>query len=200
MQSSSPALAISVWPENTNKAVMAALLVLTGTIILTISAKISVPFWPVPMTLQTLAIMAIAAAYGSRLAVATVLAYLLEGALGIPVFAGAGAGPAYLLGPTGGFLAGFIVLAWIVGTAADRGWDRSTPKLFAAMVFADIVVFALGIAWLALWAQMSSGGTGIGLESAIKFGAQPFVLGDLLKIALAALAVPAAWKLVDRRA
>ena len=200
MQSSSPALAISVWPEKTNKAVMAVLLVLAGTIILAISAKISVPFWPVPMTLQTLAIMALAAAYGSRLAVATVVAYLVEGALGLPVFAGATAGPVYLLGPTGGFLAGFIVLAWIVGSAADRGWDRSTPRLFAAMVGADIVVFALGIAWLAFWAQLASGEAGIGLAGAIKFGAQPFVLGDLLKIALAALAIPAAWKLLDRSA
>ena len=169
---------------------------LTSYSILTISAKISIPFWPVPMTLQTLAIMAMAAAYGSRLAIATVLAYLAEGALGIPVFAGAGAGLPYLLGPTGGFLAGFVILAWIVGSAADRGWDRSTPKLFAAMIAADVVVFVLGIAWLAWMARLSSGGIGIGLSSAIVHGAQPFILGDLLKIALAALAVPAAWKLI----
>ena len=145
------------------------------------------------MTLQTLAIMAIAAAYGSRLAVATVIAYLAEGLAGLPVFAGPTAGPAYLLGPTAGFLAGFVLLAWIVGAAADRGWDRSTARLFGSMVVADVVVFALGFAWLA-W--FFSGG--IGVEKAFVGGVVPFVLADLLKIALAALAVPAAWKLVDR--
>lgn len=198
----SRALATAVWPENANRTVQAIVLVLVGTLILAISAKIKVPFYPVPMTLQTLAIMAIAAAYGSRLAVATVVAYLLEGAAGLPVFTNtppAVAGPAYLIGPTGGFLIGFIALAWIVGYAADRGWDRSVQKLFAAMIVADVVVFALGFAWLAWFATMSNGGTGIGAAAAFKFGVAPFLLADLLKIALAALAVPAAWRLVDRK-
>ncbi len=193
MQTSSQSLATAVWPQNANSTVQTIALVIGGTLILAISAKISVPFWPVPMTLQTLAIMAIAAAYGSRLAVATVIAYLAEGLAGLPVFAGPTAGPAYLLGPTAGFLAGFVLLAWIVGAAADRGWDRSTARLFGSMVVADVVVFALGFAWLA-W--FFSGG--IGVEKAFVGGVVPFVLADLLKIALAALAVPAAWKLVDR--
>jgi biotin transport system substrate-specific component len=196
----SPALAVAVWPAGANRLVRAIALVLAGTVVLAVSAKISVPFYPVPMTLQTFAIMALAAAYGSRLAVATVIAYLAEGLAGIPVFAGAGAGPAYVLGPTGGFLAGFIALAFIVGIAADRGWDRSIPKLFAAMIVADVVVFVLGVAWLAWFAQLSSGATGIGAASAFTNGVAPFVLADLLKIALAALAVPAAWRLVEGRA
>lgn len=195
-------LAVAIWPESVSRALQAIVLVLVGTAILAISAKIKVPFYPVPMTLQTFAVMAIAAAYGSRLAVATVLAYLVEGALGLPVFTNtppAIAGLGYFLGPTGGFLIGFIALAWIVGNAADRGWDRSIPRLFAAMIVADLVVFALGFVWLAWFAQLSSGATGVGAAGAFTGGVVPFILADLLKIALAALAIPAAWGLVDRR-
>jgi biotin transport system substrate-specific component len=199
----SRALAVAVWPEGVNQFVQGAVLVVLGTIILAISAKIRVPFYPVPMTLQTFAVMALAAAYGSRLAVLTVLAYLFEGALGLPVFTNtppAMAGPLYFLGPTGGFLIGFILLALIVGTAADRGWDRSIPKLFGAMIVADAVVFAMGFGWLAWFAQLSTGGQGIGIEAAFINGVVPFLLADLLKIALAALAIPAAWQLFERSA
>jgi biotin transport system substrate-specific component len=193
------ALAETLMPEGALRIVTAIVLVLVGTAILTLSAKIQVPFWPVPMTLQTFAIMAIAAAYGSRLAVATVLAYLAEGFVGLPVDAGAGAGPVYFLGPTGGYLVGFLAAAWIVGAAADRGWDRSVPKLFGAMIVADIVVFVLGFLWLAWFAQLSSGAQGIGAAKAFAGGVVPFLLGDLLKIVLAGLAVPAVWRLVERR-
>jgi len=196
-------LALAVWPASASRALQAIVLVLAGTAVLAISAKIKVPFYPVPMTLQTFAVMAIAATYGSRLAVATVVAYLIEGAVGLPVFTNTPpevASLAYLAGPTGGFLIGFIALAGIVGDAADRGWDRSIVRLFAAMIAADIVVFILGFAWLAWFAHLSGGADGIGIAGAFKFGVVPFVLGDLLKIALAALAVPACWNLVDRRA
>jgi biotin transport system substrate-specific component len=193
------ALATAVWPDSTNELVKWAVLLTGGVFVLTISAKIKVPFYPVPMTLQTFAVMALAAAYGSRMAVLTVLAYLFAGALGLPVFTNtppAMAGPTYFLGPTGGFLVGFLLLALIVGGATDRGWDRSIPKLFAAMVAADIVVFALGFAWLAWFAQLSAG-QGMGVEAAFMNGVVPFLLADLLKIVLAALAIPAAWKLLD---
>jgi biotin transport system substrate-specific component len=184
--------------------VQAVVLVLLGTAVLAVSARINVPFYPVPMTLQTFAVMAIAAAYGSRLAVATVVAYLLAGFAGLPVFANTAfgtVGPAYFLGTTGGFLIGFIPLAAIVGLAADRGWDRSIPKLFAAMVWGDMVLFAMGFAWLAWGATLSpglvqllelpAGAAGTGVDFAW--------VADLLKIMLAALAVPAAWMLVERR-
>jgi biotin transport system substrate-specific component len=110
------------------------------------------------------------------------------------------AGPLYFLGPTGGFLIGFILLALIVGAATDRGWDRSIPKLFAAMIIADAVVFAMGFGWLAWFAQLSTGGQGIGVQAAFMNGVVPFLLADLLKIALAALAIPAAWQLFERSA
>ena len=204
MQSPAPsrALANVVWPKSISPAVQAIVLALVGTAVLAVSAKIKVPFYPVPMTLQTFAVMALAAAYGSRLAVITVVLYLFEGALGLPVFTNTPpevANPAYFLGPTGGFLIGFVALAWIVGTAADHGWDRSIPKLFAAMIAADLVVFVVGFAWLAWFAAVSNGGSGIGIANAFKFGVVPFLLADLLKIALAALAVPSAWMALDPR-
>jgi biotin transport system substrate-specific component len=202
MQPTTQPLALAVWPQSVTRAVSAGALVIAGSLLLALSAKVKVPFYPVPMTLQTFAVMAIAAAYGSRLAVATVVLYLAEGFLGLPVFTNtppAVAGPAYFLGTTGGFLIGFIPLALIVGAAADRGWDRSIPKLFAAMIVADGVVFAMGFAWLAWFALLASGANGIGPAAAFTGGVVPFLLADLLKIALAALAVPAAWMLVDRR-
>jgi biotin transport system substrate-specific component len=206
MQSQVPgraALAETLLPEGAARLISSILLVVAGTMVLAIAAKIKVPFYPVPMTLQTLAVLGIAATYGSRLAVITVLAYLAEGALGLPVFTNtppAVAGPAYFMGPTGGFLVGFVVMAGIVGAAADRGWGRSFPKLLGAMLVADVVMLALGFAWLAWFATLSSGATGLGVASAFSAGVAPFLLGDLLKVVLAAAAVPAVWRLFDRRA
>src|SRR5262249_25696265 len=141
------ALAPTLLPARGDRTLQETALVLVGTALLVVSAKVSVPFYPVPMTLQTLAVVAIAAAYGMRLGTLTVLAYLAEGLIGLPVSPSpppAAAGPLYFLGPTGGFLAGFILLALIVGYAADRGWDRSFVRLFGAMIAADAVVFILG--------------------------------------------------------
>jgi biotin transport system substrate-specific component len=195
------ALAETLLPEGAARLVSAILLVIGGSMLLAIAAKIQVPFYPVPMTLQTLAVLGIAATYGSRLAVITVLAYLAQGALGLPVFANTtAAGPAYFMGPTGGYLLGFVVMAFIVGTAADHGWGRSFPKLLGAMLVADVVMLALGFAWLAWFATLSSGTTGLGAASAFGAGVAPFLLGDLLKVVLAAAAVPAVWRLFDRRA
>ena len=160
-----------------------------GTLILALSAKIKVPFYPVPMTLQTLAVFGIAAAYGQRLAVATVALYLIEGLLGFPVFASEAAGPTYVFGPTGGYLAGFLLAAYIVGTAADWGWSRQPVKMFGAMLLADALVFLVGFSWLAM---------AIGAAKAFQFGVVPFLLSDLLKIALATVAVAALWKLIKR--
>jgi biotin transport system substrate-specific component len=202
MQPDAQPLALAVWPDRVSRVAAAFVMIVVGTIILALSARIQVPFYPVPMTLQTFAIMVISAAYGSRLAVLTVLLYLMEGLVGLPVFANStlgSVGPAYFLGTTGGFLIGFIPLAAIVGYAADIGWDRSAPKLFAAMVIGDAVVFALGFVWLAWFAQLSSGAIGVGVERAWIGGVFNFLLADLLKIVLAALAIPASWTLVERK-
>ena len=160
-----------------------------GSLILWASAKVSVPFWPVPMTLQTGAVALLAAAYGWRLGLATVVLYLMEGAAGLPVFQGGG-GLAYLAGPTGGFLIGFALAAALVGWFAERGFDRNPVKLFGAMVVADAIVFALGLLWL---------GTVIGWDKPVlQLGLYPFILGDLVKMALAAGIVSAGATLVKR--
>jgi biotin transport system substrate-specific component len=164
-----------------------------GSLILWASAKISVPFWPVPMTLQTGAVALIAAAYGWRLGLATVVLYLAEGAFGLPVFQGTpqqGIGIAYMVGPTGGYLLGFAVEAVVIGWLAERGADRNPIKLFGVMVLGDALVFALGLLWL---------GSVIGWDKPVlSFGLYPFVLGDLVKLALAAAIVSAGARLVSR--
>ncbi|MER8370164.1 biotin transporter BioY [Mesorhizobium sp. M1378] len=168
------------------------LLAIAGTLLLILSAKTKVMLGPVDISMQTLAVFLIAAAFGMRLGVGTLLLYMAEGALGLPVFQSTpekGIGIAYMLGSTGGYLAGFVVMAAIVGWAADRGWDRHPIKLFNAMLVAEIVMMAMGFAWLALL---------IGPQKSWQFGVLPFIVGDLIKVALAASLVPAVWSLLKR--
>jgi biotin transport system substrate-specific component len=172
-----------------------------GALVLWASAKISVPFYPVPMSLQTLAVMLIAGAYGWRLGLATVVLYLGSGMAGLPVFAGTPpqiASPLYLLGPTGGFLIGFAAVAVFVGWFVERGAARSALTLFPVMLVGDAVLFALGFLWLAFFAQLSSGAAGLGIEAAWNGGVMPFLLGDLFKVAVASLLIPAVGRLVQR--
>jgi biotin transport system substrate-specific component len=174
-------------------------IIVLGTVLITICAKINVPVWPVPVTLQGFAIAALAAAFGMRMGVATVALYLLEGALGLPVFA-TGGGIAYLAGPTGGFLIGFLVLAAIVGFAADRGASGKPVALFAAMVAGDAVLLVLGFAWLLLMAGQAQwiDQTNV-VASAFAKAVQPFIVWDILKMAFAALTVSGAWSLLKKR-
>jgi biotin transport system substrate-specific component len=181
-----PLVTLALPQDRGARLVAQILLVLGGTAVLALAAKITVPFWPVPMTLQTLAVFLIAAAYGRDLAVATLLAYLAEGALGLPVFA-TGAGLAYMAGPTGGYLVGFVAAAAIVGHAADRGFDRNALVLFGAMMLGEIVILALGAAWLAVL---------FGAEKALAFGVGPFIVTDVIKMALATAVVRAAISLL----
>lgn len=173
--------------------------VVLGTLLITICAKINVPVWPVPVTMQGFAIAALAAAFGMRIGVATVGLYLLEGAFGLPVFA-TGGGLAYLVGPTGGFLLGFLALAAIVGFAADRGASGKPLALFSAMVVGDAVMFVLGFAWLAVMAGQAGWIDQANvLGSAFAKAVQPFIVWDVLKMALAALTVTGAWKMIAKR-
>ena len=160
-------------------------LVAAGIGLITLGAKVQVPFWPVPMTLQTLALMVVFAASGMRLSLEIVLGYLALGLVGLPVFAGPVAGPLYFAGPTAGFLLGFVGAAMIVGYAADRGLTRRPLALFGAMLTADVLIFALGFLWLGFLFTTSSGQT-LGADVAFANGVKPFVLADLVKLALAA--------------
>ncbi len=188
------ALAISLMPSSkAMRYVWLAFLSFAGALLITVAAKVQVPFWPVPMTLQTLAIFAIASAFGMRLAVATMGLYLLQGAAGFPVFAGTpekGIGLAYMAGPTGGYLLGFLVMAAIAGWAADRGWSRNPLKLGAAMLAGEAIMLVLGALWL---------GYLFGADKIVAYGVGPFIVTDIVKLAIAACLVPAVWPLLQRK-
>lgn len=150
---------------------------LGGAALITLGAKVQIPFWPVPMTLHTLAVFFLAVTFGPRLGFAAMAAYLAAGAMGLPVFANSperGIGLAYLAGPTGGYLAGYLLSTLVVGwLSRNRGW----PGQALAMLVGLAVVYAAGLAWLTAFVPLS------GLIAA---GFTPFILGDLVKIALAA--------------
>ena len=188
-------LAAVLWPDRADgfsAVARAVILVALGTALLALSAKINLPLPYVPMTLQTLVVLMIGAAYGWRLGTATVIAYLAEGAIGLPVFAGPVGGLAPLLGPTAGYLAGFVAAAFITGWLSERGWDRSVPRLFVAMGLGHIVILAAGFAWLAF-------GMKLGVEKAWLVGIVPFVAASVIKNALGAAFVPAIRHMLDRR-
>ncbi len=174
-----------------------AVMVAFGVSLIAISAKIQVPFWPVPVTLQTLAIMGLAAAYGLRLGLTTILAYLAAGLMGAPVFAGLAAGPAYFAGPTAGYLAGFVIAVAIVGYVADRVSSKNILALIGATLLGTLVIYALGAYWLG-FVFIGSSGNLLGFEGAWKYGVQPFILADIVKAVLASLSVPAIASLMKK--
>lgn len=179
-------------PGETVGAVRAIVLVVLGTALMALSAKVSLPLPYVPMTLQTLVVLMIGAGYGWRFGSATMIAYLAEGALGTPVFAGPVGGIAPLVGPTAGYLFGFVAAAFVTGWLAERGWDRSVTLLFAAMAVGHIVILAAGFGWLAF-------GVGLGAAKAWQVGIVPFVAASLVKNALGATLMPGARRLIERR-
>lgn len=155
--------------------VQTALTIIAGTALMTVAAKTQIPFWPVPMTLHTLAVMAFAVAFGPRIAVSIFLTYLAAGAAGLPVFSGSperGIGLAYMTGPTGGYLLGYLIASWLVGTLA---LGKGTLGHLGAMLAGLVVVYGLGAAWLAAY---------VPLDRVLSVGVIPFLLGDLVKIGL----------------
>jgi biotin transport system substrate-specific component len=157
-----------------------ALLVVAGVAVMTASAKTQIPFWPVPMTLHTLAVMAFAIVFGPRVAVSIFAAYLAAGAIGLPVFANTparGIGLAYMVGPTGGYLVGYLIASWLVGVLAA---GRGTLGRAGAMLVGLIPIYGLGIAWLATFVPVSA---------LLAAGFTPFILGDLVKIGVVAAVI-----------
>lgn len=184
----------TLWPaESTSRAIRFVVLAVAGTALLTLSAKIQVPFYPVPMTMQTFAVLVIGIAYGWRLGTATLLLYLAEGAVGLPVFAGTpekGIGLAYMMGGTGGYLVGFALAAAVCGWLAERGWDRNAVTTALAMLIGNIIIYIPGLLWL---------GAVFGWDKPIlQWGLTPFLLGDAAKLVLAAATLPLVWKLIRR--
>jgi biotin transport system substrate-specific component len=189
-------LAELLWPRREDRsfrALRGAILMALGTALLTLSAKVNLPLPYVPMTLQTLVVLMIGAAYGWRLGSATVIAYLTEGAIGLPVFAGPVGGLAPLVGPTAGYLYGFVLAAFATGWLSQRGWDRSVLWLFVAMGIGHVLILGAGFAWLAF-------GMKLGADKAWLVGIVPFIAASLVKNALGATLVPALRRLLAPRA
>lgn len=185
-------LAEAILPsEGQLKRVKQAVLVVAGILALAIAAKIKVPMWPVPVTMGTFAVMTIAAAYGPRLGLATIFGYMLVGMLGFDVFAGSTAdlnGWEYMTGGTGGYLVGYVLATLALGYFARKGWDRSAVMMGVAMLVGTVLIYVPGIAWL---------GQLYGWDQPIlQWGLWPFLIGDGIKLLLAALILPAVWKLV----
>ena len=162
--------------------------VFLGSLLLIASAKIKVPLYPVPMTLQPLAVLMIAMLCGRNISVAAVSLYLFQGIIGIPVFAYGGGLP-YLLGPTGGFLFGFLFASIIIGELADRGWGKLLFKSVFAMLLGLFVIYICGVFQLSILK---------GFDFAIINGLKPFIIGDFYKLILAALLIPQIWKLANK--
>ena len=192
-------LAAALWPQTGKFGEMSelarnALLAVAGSLLLWACAKIQVPFYPVPVSMGTFAVLAIGMAYGPRLGAVTVLLYLAEGAAGLPVFANTperGIGLAYMVGPTGGYLVGYVLAAAAVGGLAERGWDRNVFTAAAAMLVGNALIYIPGLFWLGLLFGWD--------KPILAWGLTPFVLGDLLKLALVAASLPLAWKLLARK-
>jgi biotin transport system substrate-specific component len=168
-----------------------SLLVIAGSLVVALSALIQIrlPFTPVPITAQTLAVLLVGALLGSRRGGLTLVAYLGEGLAGLPVFSGGGFGLAHLLGPTGGYLLGFVAAAYLTGLLAERGWDRRPLTAFGAMLIGNLVIYLFGISWL---------GWLVGVQQALSLGLVPFVAGELIKIALGTALLPLGWRALAR--
>jgi biotin transport system substrate-specific component len=169
-------LADRLWAQTpANARLRFVALVFLGTVLLTLSAHVQVPFWPVKMSMQSFMVLALAASYGSRLGIATVVAYLLEGAVGLPVFQNGG-GLTPFSGPTAGYLAGFILATWVVGSLSERGAMRSILAASGIFLLGDAIIMVLGTVWLS---------TLIGFEKALSAGFLIFLPAEALKISLA---------------
>ena len=170
-----------------------AALVVLGIAILAVAAKIKVPMWPVPITMGTFAVLSIGAAYGARLGLVTIIGYMLIGALGFDVFAGSSAekfGLEYMMGGTGGYLVGYVLATVLLGALARKGWDRSGPKMAVAMLLGNALIYIPGLIWLGMLYGWD--------KPILAWGLTPFLVGDLVKLALAAALFPAIWKFVGR--
>lgn len=161
------------------------LFILVGSFVVGLSAQVAVylPFTPVPISGQTFAVLLVGAALGSRRGALSLLTYVAQGAAGLPVFAGGSAGLAVALGPRGGYLAGMVLAAFIVGWLIERGWNRNLPRAACAMLLGNFVIYAVALPWLGLF-------LGGDLATAFALGAAPFLAGDAIKVALAAGGLP----------
>ena len=166
-------------------------LVIVFSLFIAACAQFSIQIGPVPITGQSFAVLLTGALLGSRLGAAAVIAYLIEGAIGLPFFAGGGAGIVRFFGPTGGYLVAFPAAAFIVGAFAEHGWDKRYPTAVAAMAIGSVVILLGGLAWFTVLTNTPP-------VAAFKIAVSPFLIGDVVKIALAAAVLPTGWALLRR--
>lgn len=165
-------------------------LIVAGSLLVAALAQITIPlpFTPVPLTGQTFAVLLVGATLGSKRGLASMILYIVEGAIGLPFFAGGASGWHVLVGATAGYLIGFIVAAYVIGLLAERGLERNVHTSFVPFFVGTLIIYFFGVAWLSV--VLGS------LSKAIVAGLLPFIIGDIIKLILAALALPAAWKIV----
>jgi biotin transport system substrate-specific component len=201
-------LAAKIWPQTqSSNLVRNIVLAVIGSLIVAGAAQVTVPMVPVPMTLQTLAVLGIGAAYGARLGAATLVLYAIEGAVGLPFFR---AGKRFLtddslsyLFPSSsfGYIIGFIIAAWLVGKLIENGWAQSLPKSALAALIGGAVLYIPGLIWLAIWAAKTMNmDTATATTSALSWGLYPFIVGDVIKAVLAGVGVPAIARLFNHKA
>ena len=171
--------------------VRSAGLVIVFSLFIAACAQFTIHIGPIPITGQTFAVLLTGMLLGSRLGAAAVIAYLIEGAIGLPFFAGGGAGLVRFLGPTAGYLVAFPAAAFIVGAFAEHGWDKRYPTAVAAMAIGSLIIFLGGGAWFAILTNTSP-------VAAFKLAVLPFLLGDVIKIALGAAVLPTGWALLKK--
>lgn len=178
-------------PVNQAFAVMHnAFWVLGGSLFLAFMSQLSLPLWftPVPISMQTFAVMLLGGVLGGKKGGLAVLFYLFEGAIGFPCFANHRCGPTVLFGPTGGYLFGFVLSAFLIGFLMEKGWKKSYKLTLAALLSGTVVVFASGTIWLSYF---------VGTESVLAMGVYPFMVGEILKILAAAVFIPFGWKAMN---
>ena len=172
-------------------------LVLAGTALVSLLAQVSIPWYPVPFTGQTLAVLLVGGMLGAWRGALSLALYFAIGALGAPIFSDQSGGWDIITGATGGYIIGFILAAAVVGWLAERGADRRVVPMIGVLLLGSVLIYAIGVPWLADWAPAGDG-VKFGWSQAYEFGVQPFILGDLIKLAVAASLLPAGWALLQR--
>ena len=167
-------------------------IILFGSLFIALSSQLAInlPFSPVPITAQTLAVLLMGIILGSRRGGLCLLMYLSAGGIGLPVFANGASGLVYMFGPTGGYLMGFLIAAFVIGWLAERGWDKRIVTTFFAMFIGNVIIYLFGLSWLSFFT---------GIDKVFALGLYPFVIGDILKIILAIIFLPLGWKLLGKR-
>lgn len=198
----------AVWPDTASpsatRMLRAVILAVLGSLFVAVSAQVQVPLWPVPITGQTFGVLVVGMALGGRLGAVAMLLYIAEGLVGLPVFANFSAGPGVLAGPSGGYIFGYVPAAAAIGYLAQRGWDRNVWLTATAMLVGNIILYIPGLIWLGIFYAgpgtefIANTGATTAVGAAIVGGLTPFVLGDGLKLALAAVLFPVAWRLISK--